>query len=290
MTRRAEVCVVEANGLAEGDLGFLDDHSDPFVRLTLGSRTFTSPIVMDSLSPRWDFCVEVEDGAAAAAADATVEIVDHDQFSAHDVLGRVALPLALGVDSDSLIALAPAGQVRLVVRARPPPPPPPSPPSPRPSPSPPPPPSPAVSPSASPQSPSPPQPADSSTLEPAVVRQAAAADPLLAPTSELSARARGGDGLQVGMAALLLVVGAALVVLGRLWGKGKLRRTSTQLLDRSAARADGDVEFGPTSRGVGQPVIELVQAVQLADVADEGGDAPPRYDSAVHARHGSGKV
>jgi hypothetical protein len=89
------------------------------------------------------------------------------------------------------------------------------------------------------------------------------------------------------MAALLLVLGAALVVIGRLWGKGKLRRRSMQLLDLSAPRADGDIAGfnGPSQNGSsegGQHVIELVQAIPMATLEVP----PPHYDSAAHRMRG----
>ncbi|KAG8465072.1 hypothetical protein KFE25_012435 [Diacronema lutheri] len=291
------VCVLEASGLPEADLGIAGDHSDPFVRMSVAGRTFESPVANDSLDPRWSWCVELEPpGADIGEQSFRFEVLDFDRYSGHDLLGSAHATMRLDASADRWLSLTPAGgRIRVTVRAptivR-------SPPSPPPPP---------IPPAAPPSLPPPSAPPFSRPLSPPAMlaveherddgEGAAAPWPPVAgaragaawPAAHEAATWAGGGGvmtdgppmgavlapagagpamgaISVGAAGLVVLAAAALVYIGRQWGRGgirPLRRQATRLLNLDAPRAD-------TAGGT----VELVQVVALShDVPD----SPPRY-------------
>jgi hypothetical protein len=295
MTR--EVCVLEGYGLPESDLGYMGDHSDPFVALALGAERHVSPVVNDSLDPVWNWCVELTPPAQSELPELVFQVFDHDQFTAQDLLGTASVRTPLDVDSDRWVALNPTGRIHVRVRvhasARNP-----SDPS-----------APPTEPAAA-LTPLTPKPSDGAyptalpepvADDPEQIRMtdwpaAQRFEPMPAPASiAVATGARSADassglantamtpaGTPLTSISLVFVLAIALVALILRWGRLSPRavgRSSTQLLEVGSSRADGD--FKPTSIRA----VELVQAIPYgADGArcdaTEHGDEPPGYPTA----------
>ncbi|CAG2163939.1 unnamed protein product [Oppiella nova] len=85
--------VIEARNLKKSDVGMLGlGKSDPYVRLTIGSQEFKSPVIYNTVNPKWNYICEA---VVHHLHDQNIEIevMDEDQGSKDDFLGRAYLSL-----------------------------------------------------------------------------------------------------------------------------------------------------------------------------------------------------
>ncbi|CAG2175913.1 unnamed protein product, partial [Oppiella nova] len=85
--------VIEARNLKKSDVGMLGlGKSDPYVRLTIGSQEFKSAVIYNTVNPKWNYICEA---VVYHLHDQNIEIevMDEDQGSKDDFLGRAYLSL-----------------------------------------------------------------------------------------------------------------------------------------------------------------------------------------------------
>ncbi|KAI7695247.1 hypothetical protein SSS_07770 [Sarcoptes scabiei] len=84
--------VIEARHLKKADVGMLGlGKSDPYVNIIIGNQEFKTPTMYNTINPKWNFICETLAFFSTQSID--LEVMDEDQGSKDDFLGRVSLPI-----------------------------------------------------------------------------------------------------------------------------------------------------------------------------------------------------
>ncbi|GFR28457.1 extended synaptotagmin-2 [Trichonephila clavata] len=86
--------IVEARELVKADVGVLGmGKSDPYCIISVGIQEFRTPVVKNTINPKWNFfCEPIIDQFVGQNID--IEVMDEDQSSKDDFLGRVSIDIS----------------------------------------------------------------------------------------------------------------------------------------------------------------------------------------------------
>lgn len=84
--------VIEARHLKKADVGMLGlGKSDPYVNIIIGKDEFKTPTIFNTVNPKWNYVCETLAFFATQSID--LEVMDEDQGSKDDFLGRISFPI-----------------------------------------------------------------------------------------------------------------------------------------------------------------------------------------------------
>lgn len=84
--------IIEAHHLKKSDVGMLGmGKSDPYVNIIIGSQEFRTPTIYNTINPKWNFICEAPVFLSAQSVE--LEVMDEDQGSKDDFLGKASLSL-----------------------------------------------------------------------------------------------------------------------------------------------------------------------------------------------------
>lgn len=84
--------VIEARHLKKADVGMLGlGKSDPYVNIIIGNQEYKTATIYNTINPKWSFICETLAFFSTQSID--LEVMDEDQGSKDDFLGRVSFPI-----------------------------------------------------------------------------------------------------------------------------------------------------------------------------------------------------
>ncbi|CAL1274515.1 unnamed protein product [Larinioides sclopetarius] len=86
--------IAEARDLVKADVGVLGmGKSDPYCIISVGIQEFRTPVIKNTITPKWSFfCEPIIDQFVGQNID--IEVMDEDQSSKDDFLGRVSIDIS----------------------------------------------------------------------------------------------------------------------------------------------------------------------------------------------------